>query len=116
MKSSADLPTQRALNARPIPPPPRGGGGPCEARWKGFGGMVVLALALALSACADARHSQPEARVATPMTSQDFEKALAYWGPRYIANPKDKAAELNYAAALRRLDRLEQAAAVLQKA
>ena len=29
------------------------------------------------------------------MTSQDFEKALAYWGPRYTANPKDKATELN---------------------
>jgi len=119
MKPSADLPTPRALNARPIPPPPRaprGGGGPCEARWRGFGGAIMLALALALSACADARHARPEASVTTPMTSQDFEKALAYWGPRYTANPKDKATELNYAAALRRLDRPEQAAAVLQKA
>src|SRR6516162_1352418 len=98
MKPSADLPTPRALAARPIRT------------------ALMLASALAVSACADARHSRPTASVTAPMTSQDFEKALAYWGPRYTANPKDKATELNYAAALRRLDRLDQAAAVLQKA
>jgi Flp pilus assembly protein TadD len=98
MKPSADLPTPPHCKARPA------------------AGVLMLASALALSACADARHSPPQASVTAPMTSQDFEKALAYWGPRYTANPKDKATELNYAAALRRLDRLDQTAAVLQKA
>ncbi len=59
MRSSADFPTPKARKARPIH------------------GIVVLASALALSACADARHSRPEASVTAPMTSQDFEKALA---------------------------------------
>jgi Flp pilus assembly protein TadD len=98
MKPSTDLPTPWAARARPV------------------NGAIVLALALALGACADARHPQPVASVTAPMTSQDFEKSLAYWSHRYTISPKDKATELNYAAALRRLDRLDQAAAVLQKA
>ena len=100
MKLSVDLPTPRAYQARPI-----------------HGAFTIpLALALALSACANAKRAEPEASVAAPMNGQDYQQALAYWGPRYSKDPKDKATELNYAAALRRLDRLDQAAAVLQKA
>jgi Flp pilus assembly protein TadD len=46
----------------------------------------------------------------------DPDKAVAYWGPRYDKNPKNKEAALNYAAALRQLDRKQQSVAVLQKA
>ena len=100
MKPSADLPTPRAYQARPI-----------------HGAFTIpLVLALALAACASTKRAEPEASVAPPMNSQDFAQAAAYWGSRYNANGKDKATELNYAAALRRLDRVDQAVAVLQKA
>lgn len=100
MNMSADLPTPTAYKARPI-----------------NGAFTIpLALALVLSACASVKRGEPEASVAPPMNSQDFQQALAYWSPRYTKDPKDKATELNYAAALRRVDRLDQAVAVLQKA
>src|SRR5947207_199385 len=100
MKKTADLPTRRASLA-----------------WPMHGVFLIpLALALGLSACANAKRATPEARAAMPLTSGDYEKALAYWGPRYSADPRDKTTALNYAAALRRLDRVDQAVAVLQKA
>src|SRR5262249_36377479 len=99
MTISADLPSQTARKARPT-----------RTQYS-----VRLALALGLSA--GARANRPAAlraaAVAAPVTDGDHEKAVAYWGPRYSANPKDKTAELNYAAALRRLDRVDQAVAVL---
>src|SRR5262245_31083188 len=101
MSISADLPARRARKARPSR-------SAC---------LISLALAFGLAACVNANRPAPMATAAAaPMTDGDYEKAVAYWGQRYTANPKDKAAELNYAAALRRLDRLDQAAAVLQKA
>src|SRR5262245_54103375 len=102
MKTSADLPTPRPHAARP----------------KAGQLVLPLALALALSACVSAtRQPAPAASAsAAPMSEADYQKAAAYWGPRYAANPKDRATALNYAAALRRLDRVDQAVAVLQKA
>jgi Flp pilus assembly protein TadD len=100
--------TLPAAGDRPPATSPRRGHAPRLA--------AVLATVLALAGCADARRPPPPAAsVTVPMTGQDYEKAVAYWGPRYDANPRDRTAELNYAAALRRLDRLDQASAVLQK-
>jgi Flp pilus assembly protein TadD len=80
--------------------------------------IVPVSLAIALSACANAKRAATvaDASITTPLTAADFEKALAYWSDRYTANPKDRDTALNYAAALRRVGRSDQAVAVLQKA
>lgn len=80
--------------------------------------LIPFLLAVALSACASTDKPSPEitGAIAKPITEDDFEKAVAYWGPRYAANSKDQNAALNYAAALGRVGRNDQAVAVLQRA
>jgi len=82
-------------------------------------GTVILpiALGLALAGCASAKKTTmtADASITTPMTASDFERAAAYWGERYTAYPKDKGTALNYAAALRRVGRSDQAVAILQR-
>ena len=58
----------------------------------------------------------PPASIAQPKTQADFQEAAAYWGKKYAADPKNREADLNYASALRRTGRTDQAVAVLQKA
>ena len=80
--------------------------------------LVPLLLSAALGACASTKAVSPETTgsIGTPITTADFEKAAAYWGDRYAENPKDRTVELNYASALRRLGRTDQAVAVLERA
>jgi Flp pilus assembly protein TadD len=53
--------------------------------------------------------------IAQPVTAGDFEKSADYWGALYAADEKAKEPSLNYAAALLRIGRNDQAVAVLQK-
>jgi Flp pilus assembly protein TadD len=80
--------------------------------------LLPIALSLGLGACAKGPRTTGsiEAVSDRPLSETEVEKASAYWGERYARNPKDKAAALNYAAALRRDGRNAQAVAVLQKA
>jgi Flp pilus assembly protein TadD len=77
--------------------------------------IVVLGLAGCASKTPQTTGSvNPE--MTAPKTAEDFEKALVYWGQRYAANSTDRTNELNYAAALMRTNRTQQAVAVLEKA
>ncbi len=81
--------------------------------------LAPLAMALALSGCSIGSHQAigTHGGAATvPMTQQDFERAAAEWGHRYERDSEDKTNALNYAAALRRIGRTDQAVAVLQRA
>jgi Flp pilus assembly protein TadD len=75
-------------------------------------------LALTLGGCVTNRDAtgsilHPAAAPAAPSDPQD---AITEWGRRYDADPGNRTAALNYAAALRRLDRNQQAVAVLETA
>jgi len=89
-----------------------------KSRAAGAAMLAPLAVLLAVAGCANADRVSPETTgaIARPLTPSDFEKAAAYWGDRYAKSPKDRAVALNYAAALRRLGRTEQAVAVLERA
>ncbi|CAN5354235.1 tetratricopeptide repeat protein [soil metagenome] len=76
---------------------------------------VTLGLALAGCAVPKSIDPAPTGAIAQPQTQDDFEKAVVYWGQKYAANPKDRTTALNYAGALRRTSRSDQAVAVLQK-
>jgi len=78
---------------------------------------LPLLLTIAVSGCASSHAPEITGSISSaPMTDADFEKAAAYWGDRYAKNEADKTVALNYAAALRRINRNDQAIAVLQKA
>lgn len=80
--------------------------------------LASVALAASLAAC---KSNPPRVdpsmtgAIAAPMTQADFQEAVSYWEPRYTADDKDKTNALNYAAALLRVGRSDQALAVLQK-
>jgi Flp pilus assembly protein TadD len=80
--------------------------------------LLPIAVTLALAGCASPKTVDPAttASIARPVTEEDFAKATSYWGDRYAADPKNHDVDLNYAAALRRTGRTDQAVAVLQKA
>ena len=79
--------------------------------------LLSVALAVGLGGCAKGpRTTGSIAATSGPMSAAQVDEAAARWGARYEKNPKDKEAALNYAAALRRDDRLKQSVAVLQKA
>lgn len=82
-------------------------------------GLVLLPLTAALLAgCAkpkDATDPTTTGAIGQPLTAEDFDKAVAHWGARYAADEKAKDTALNYAAALSRVGRSDQAVAVLQK-
>jgi Flp pilus assembly protein TadD len=80
--------------------------------------LLPIALALGLGGCAKGPRTTGSVVIQTdqPMSTEEIEKATEYWGQRYAKTPKDKAAALNYATALRRTGRTAQAVAVLQKA
>lgn len=81
--------------------------------------LLPIVFAIGLSACASTRGPGKTADVQIdterPMSAEEIETASSDWGQRYAANPKDKTAALNYATALRRAGRTEQAVAVLEK-
>jgi len=82
------------------------------------GALIAPIMLGLLAGCAKKTATDPTTTgaIAQPLTQEDFDKALAYWGERYERDEKSKEVALNYAAALQRTGRTEQAVAVLQKA
>ncbi len=81
-------------------------------------GAILLPLA-ALAGCGkttSATDPTITGAIAHPVTDQDFQQAVVFWGQRYTANPKDREATLNYASALTRTNQAAQALIVLQGA
>lgn len=78
---------------------------------------VSVAAALSLTACKK-QGTDPvvTGAIANPVTQDDFQAAVDYWGQRYDKNQKDKANALNYASALLKVGRNEQSLAILQRA
>lgn len=81
--------------------------------------VVILPIALGLLAgCAKPKaptDPTTTGSIGQPLTKEEFETAVTYWGGRYQNEEKVKEVALNYAAALQRTGRIEQAVAVLQK-
>jgi Flp pilus assembly protein TadD len=81
-------------------------------------GVLLVPVALVLAGCAKPKSAvdpTTTGAISQPLTPEDFEKAVAYWGDRYKTQDKDRDVSLNYAAALGRTGRTDQAVAVLQK-
>ena len=82
-------------------------------------GAVIVPLALGLLAgCAKPKtptDPTTTGSIGQPVTPEDFDKAVTYWGGRYQTEEKVKEVALNYAAVLQRTGRADQAVAVLQK-
>ena len=80
--------------------------------------ILPLAVILSLAGCASAKKvdATTTGSIVQPTTPEGFEQAASYWGQKYAADPKNREVDLNYAAALRRTGRSDQAVAVLQKA
>jgi len=78
--------------------------------------FVPILVTLGLSGCATSSMTTGSTLIDADrlQNAEEVEKASSYWGQKYAANPKDKAAALNYAATLRRAGRSGQAVAVLQ--
>ncbi len=85
-------------------------------------GIAVALLALGLAGCqsrggpGDITGSISRSAPAQPRNAADWQAERDSWGKRYDANPKDRAAALNYARALRATEQHAQALAVLQNA
>ena len=83
-------------------------------------GILLAPLALALlGGCANPKAATDPVTtgaIAKPLTQEGFESAVAHWAERYRKDEKAREPALNYAAALQRTGRNEQAVAVLQKA
>lgn len=81
-------------------------------------GAVFMPLALGLIAGCAKPNEQLDATVtgsvAPPTTAAGFDQSVEYWATRYEADEKAKDPALNYAAALVRVGRAEQAVAILQ--
>ncbi len=75
-------------------------------------------LALSLAGCMTDRTATGSITSIAPLpgTQAALQAYAAEWGRKYDADPADKPAALNYAAALRGLDRHQQAVAVLETA
>lgn len=80
---------------------------------------AVLVLSTMLAGCATGSGGVDSTTTGSigrsPMTGNDFQQQVSYWGQRYTKDPGNKAYALNYAAALRRVGNTDQAVAVLQK-
>lgn len=103
------------MTAAPSLPHARGSGIGAGLRRAVF--LLPLALVVGLGSCAKGPTTTGsiDTTIDRPLSDAEIEKASTYWGQRYAKNPKDKAAALNYAAALRQTGRTGQAVAVLQK-
>ncbi len=79
---------------------------------------VLITLTAALSACQSpiATHGGVSVTNSTNLNDGQIASAQQSWGAAYQRNPKDRAAILNYAAALGLAGRNDQAVAVLRKA
>lgn len=103
------------MTAAPSLPHARGSGIGAGLRRAVF--LLPLALVVGLGSCAKGPTTTGsiDTTIDRPLSDAEIEKASTYWAQRYAKNPKDKAAALNYAAALRQTGRTGQAVAVLQK-
>ena len=103
------------MTAAPSLPHSRGSGIGAGLRRAVF--LLPLALVVGLGSCAKGPTTTGsiDTTIDRPLSDAEIEKASTHWGQRYAKNPKDKAAALNYAAALRQTGRTGQAVAVLQK-
>lgn len=82
---------------------------------------LALLLAVGAAGCANNRMTTGSVRPASSepvgqMTSTQLNATLTQLGPRYAANPKDKAIALSYASALQMDGRTDQSLAVMRKA
>ncbi len=91
---------------------------PFKRRLVAGAALLPVCLMLALAGCASSSKidTTTTGSIAQPKTQADFQQAVAFWGQKYDANPKNREIDLRYAAALRRTGRADQAVAVLQKA
>ena len=93
---------------------------PASFRRRLLSGAVAAPLVLVfLAGCANPNTGTDPVvtgAIAKPITPEDFDNAVAYWGELYQNDEKAREPALNYAAALQRTGRAEQAVAVLQKA
>jgi Flp pilus assembly protein TadD len=93
---------------------------PTDLRHRLLSGAVIVPLALVLLAgCASTGSGVDETvtgSIAQPTTEAEFAQSLDYWAQRYSADKTARDPALNYAAALVRLGRNDQAVAVLQTA
>jgi Flp pilus assembly protein TadD len=88
-------------------------------RLKSGAAALAIMAALTLQGCAKPQSATDPTitgAIAHPVTSDDFQKAAAYWGGQYQKNSKDREAALNYAAAEQRLGDATAALGVLQAA
>jgi Flp pilus assembly protein TadD len=99
--------------------PPRLSAPGLRSRLRATARILPVIVILTLAGCAKP-HSATDptitGAIAHPVTADDFAKAVAFWGPRYEANHKDRDAALNYATALQRTGQADQAVGVLQAA
>ena len=100
------------MTALPLP------GSSFRARLRAGTILVPVAIGLALAGCAkpqSAVDATVTGAISQPLTPDDFQKALTYWGDRYQREPKNKDVALNYAAALNRIGHSDQAVIVLRQ-
>jgi len=99
-------------------PPPRALGQRTASKARRAVILLPIMLALGLGACAKGPRTTGSilSNSDKPLSAEEIASASGYWGQRYAKNPKDKAAAVNYASALRRTGRSSQAVAILQKA
>src|SRR4029079_3356912 len=76
--------------------------------------LCVPMAVIGLAGCANHQRGDITGSIQKPLTTNDFRAAADYWGKRYLREPGNKQVALNYAAALGRLDRNDQAVAILQ--
>jgi Flp pilus assembly protein TadD len=84
-------------------------------------GALALFLAAGVAGCAQSRMTTGSVPASSPepigqMTSSQLNAALAQLGPKYAADPKNKAIALSYASALQIDGRTDQSLAVMRKA
>ena len=91
---------------------------PLKRRLTAGATILPVCLMLALAGCASSSKvdTTTTGAIAQPKTPADFQQAANYWGKKYAADPKNREIDINYASALRRTGRGDQAVAVLQKA
>ena len=79
---------------------------------------VAIIATLVAGGCSTMPGSSPETTgsiASAPRTDAGWREEMAVWGPRYQSNPRDPAAAMRYAQALRGIGQRAQAAAVLEQ-
>jgi len=77
---------------------------------------VAIAVAAAAAGCGTLQQAMTTGSIPAQAAPSDPRQASQFWGERYRANPRDPAAAVNYAQALRGMGQRAQAVAVLEQA